>query len=67
MAAEIHHQLTEVYGVKAMTEGTALKSVREFKDGCENIRDKRSSQPSVITKGLVAAIEIIIMRTEDSL
>lgn len=48
-AADIHRQLTEVYGLNAMSE-CVRKWVREFKDGCKNVHDEEhSSRPSVIT------------------
>lgn len=57
-AADIHRQLCEVYGVKAMSEGKVRKWVREFKDGRENVHDEdRSGRPSVITEDLVTAVD----------
>lgn len=57
-AAEIHRQLTEVYGLNAMSEGKVRQWVREFKNGRQNVHDEeRSGRPSVITDDLVAAVE----------
>ena len=57
-AADIHRQITEVYGPNAMSEGKVRKWVREFKGGRENVNDEeRSGRPSVITDDLVNVVE----------
>ena len=57
-AAEIHRQISEVYGRNAMGDSKARKWVRAFKDGRENVHDDpRSDRPSVITEYLVIAVD----------
>ncbi|GFY25211.1 histone-lysine N-methyltransferase SETMAR [Trichonephila clavipes] len=57
-AAEIHRQISDVYGPNAMSSSKVRKWVRAFKDGRENVHDEpRSSQPSVITDDLVNAVD----------
>ena len=38
-AAEIHPQISEVYGRNAMSDSKVRKWVRAFKDGRENVHD----------------------------
>ena len=48
-AAEIHRQISNMYGPNAMSSSKVRKWVRVFKNGWENVRDEpRSGQPSVI-------------------
>ncbi|GFU51611.1 histone-lysine N-methyltransferase SETMAR [Trichonephila clavipes] len=57
-AAEIHRQISEVYGPNAMSSSKVRKWVRAFKDGRENVHDEpRSGQPSVIADDLVNAVD----------
>ena len=57
-AAEIHRQISEVYGRNAMSDSKVRKWVRAFKDGRENVHDEpRSGRPSVITEDLVNAVD----------
>lgn len=57
-AAEIHLQISEVYGPNAMSDSKVRKWVRAFKDGRENVHDEpRSGRPSVITEDLVNAVD----------
>ncbi|GFT14403.1 HTH_48 domain-containing protein [Trichonephila clavipes] len=50
-AAEIHRQISDVYGPNAMSSSKVRKWVRAFKDGRENVHDEpRSGRPSVITQ-----------------
>ncbi|GFW35226.1 HTH_48 domain-containing protein [Trichonephila clavipes] len=56
--ADIHRQITEVYGTEAMSDSKVRKWVRKFKDGRTNIHDEEhSSRPSVITDDLMQAVE----------
>ena len=56
--AEIHRQISEVYGPNAMSDSKVRKWVRAFKDGRENVHDEpRSGRPSVITEDLVNAVD----------
>lgn len=46
--AEIHHQLTELYGEKLISDGMVRKWIGQFNDGRTNVHDKaRSRRPSV--------------------
>ncbi|GFT94441.1 histone-lysine N-methyltransferase SETMAR [Trichonephila clavipes] len=55
-AAEIHRQISDVYGPNAMSSSKVHK--RAFKDGRENVHDEpRSGRPSVITDDLVKAVD----------
>ncbi|GFV89672.1 histone-lysine N-methyltransferase SETMAR [Trichonephila clavipes] len=57
-AAEIHRQISDVYGPNAMSSSKVRKWVRAFKDGRENVHDEpRSGRPSVITDDLVNAVD----------
>ena len=38
--AEIHRQISEVYGPNAMSDSKVRKWVRAFKDGWENVHDE---------------------------
>ncbi|GFT18999.1 uncharacterized protein TNCV_3212321 [Trichonephila clavipes] len=56
-AADIHRQITEVYGTKAMSDSAVRKWVRKFEDG-RNVHDEeRSGLPFVITNNLMQAVE----------
>ncbi|GFV88001.1 HTH_48 domain-containing protein [Trichonephila clavipes] len=57
-AAEIHRQISDVYGPNAMSSSNVRKWVRAFKGGRENVNDEpRSGRPSVITDDLVNAVD----------
>ncbi|GFU27840.1 hypothetical protein TNCV_449471 [Trichonephila clavipes] len=54
-AADIHRQITEVYGTEAMSDSKVRKWV---KDRRTNVHDEeRSDQPFVITDDLMQAVE----------
>ncbi|GBL96704.1 hypothetical protein AVEN_111844-1 [Araneus ventricosus] len=56
--AEIHRQLSEVYGENIMSEGMVRKWVRAFKNGHTNVYDEeRNGRPSVITEDLVKKVD----------
>ncbi|GFU54688.1 histone-lysine N-methyltransferase SETMAR [Trichonephila clavipes] len=56
--AEIHRQISDVYGPNAMSSSKVRKWVRAFKGGRENVNDEpRSGRPSVITDDLVNAVD----------
>ncbi|GFW11148.1 HTH_48 domain-containing protein [Trichonephila clavipes] len=58
LAAEIHRQISDVYGSNAMSSNKVRKWVRAFKGGRENVNDEpRSGRPSVITDDLVNAVD----------
>lgn len=57
-AAEIHRQITEVYGPNIMSDSKVRKWVRAFNEGRENVHDEpRSGRPSVISDELVHAVD----------
>ncbi|GFV44171.1 HTH_48 domain-containing protein [Trichonephila clavipes] len=57
-AAEIHRQISDVYGPNAMSSSKVRKWVRAFKDGRENVHDEpRSGRLSVIPDDLVNAVD----------
>ena len=57
-AAEIHRQISEVYGENIMSDGTVHKWVRAFRDGRTNIHDEeRSGRPSVNTDDLIQKVD----------
>ncbi|GFY17129.1 HTH_48 domain-containing protein [Trichonephila clavipes] len=59
-AADIHRHVTEVYGTEAMSDSKVRKRVRKFKDGEANVHDEeRSGRSSVITDGLLQAVESV--------
>lgn len=58
LSVDTHRQISEVSGPNAMSRSKVHKWVRAFKDRRENAHDEpRSDQPSVITQGLVTAVE----------
>ena len=47
--SEIHHQICQVYGDNAMSDGMVKKWVRMFNEGWENVHDEvRSGRPSLV-------------------
>ncbi|GFX16221.1 hypothetical protein TNCV_4704751 [Trichonephila clavipes] len=57
-AADIHLQITEVYGTEAMSNSKTRKWARKFKDGRTNVHDEeRSGRPSAITDNLMHTFE----------
>jgi len=51
---EIHHQICQVYGDNAMSDGMGRKWVRMFNEGRENVHDEaRSGRPSLVNDDLV--------------
>ena len=54
LPSEIHHQICQVYGDKAMSDGMVKKWVRMFNEGLENVHDEaRSGRPSLVNNDLV--------------
>jgi len=46
---EIHHQICQMYGDNAMSDGMVRKWVRMFNEGRENVHDEaRSGRPSLV-------------------
>jgi len=57
LPSEIHHQISQVYGDNAMSDGMVRKWVRMFNRGRENVHDEaRSGRPSLVNDDLVLKI-----------
>jgi len=54
LPSEIHHQICQVYGDNAMSDGMVRKWVRMFNEGREMLHDEaRSGRPSLVNDDLV--------------
>jgi len=54
LPSEIHHQICQVHGDNAMSDGIVRKWVRMFNEGRENVHDEaRSGRPSLLNDDLV--------------
>ena len=54
LPSEIHHQICQVYGNNAMSDGMVRKWVRMFNERRENVHDEvRSGSPSLVNDDLV--------------
>ena len=54
---EIHHQICQVYGDNAMSDGMVRKWVRMFSEGRENVQDEaRSGRPSLVNDDLLRKV-----------
>jgi len=57
LPSEIHHQICQVHGVNAMSDGMVRKCVRIFNEGRENVHDEaRSGRPSLVNDDLVRKV-----------
>jgi len=57
LPSEIHHQICQVYGDNAMSDGMVRKWVRMFNEGRENIQDEaRIRRPSLVNDDLVRKV-----------
>ena len=57
LPSEIHHQICQVYGDNAMSDGIVRKWVRIFNEGRENVHDEaRSGRPSLVNDDLVPKV-----------
>jgi len=57
LLSEIHHQISQVYGDNAMTDGMVRKWVRMFNEGRENVHDEApSARPSLVIVDLVRKV-----------
>jgi len=57
LPTEIHHQICQVYGDNAMSDGMVRKWVRMFNGGRENVHDEaRSGRPSLVNDDLVRKV-----------
>jgi len=54
LPSKIHHQICQLYGDSAMSDGVVRKWVRMFNEGQENVYDEaRSGHPSLVNDDLV--------------
>ena len=61
LPSEIHHQICQVYGDNAMSDGMVRKWVRMVNEGRENVHDEaRSGRPSLVNDDLVRKINEIV-------
>jgi len=52
-----HHQICQVYGDNAMSDGMVRKWVQMFNEGRENVHDEaRSGRPSLVNDDLVRKV-----------
>jgi len=57
LPSEIHHQICQVYGDNAMSDGMVRKWVRMFNEGRQNVHDEaRSGRPSLVNDDLVRKV-----------
>ena len=57
LPSEIYHQICEVYGDNAMSDGMVRNWVRMFNEGRENVHDEaRSVRPCLVNDDLVRNI-----------
>jgi len=57
LPSEIHHQICQVYGDNAMSDGMVRKWVRMFNEGRQNAHDEaRSGRPSLVNDDLVSKV-----------
>jgi len=54
LPSEIHHQICQVYGDNAMSDGMVRKWIQMFNEGRANVHDEaRSGRPSLVNDDLV--------------
>jgi len=57
LPSDIHHQICQVYGDNAVSDGVVRKWVRMFNEGRENVHDEaRSGRPSLVKDDLVPKV-----------
>jgi len=57
LPSEIHHQICQVYGDNAMSDGMVRKWVRMFNEGRETVHDEeQSGHPSLVNDDLVRKV-----------
>jgi len=57
LLSEIHHQICQVYGDNATSDGMVRKWVRMFNEGRENVHDEaRNGRPSFVNGDLVRKV-----------
>lgn len=67
LAVDIHRQICDVYGPIAMSDSKVRNWMRQFKNSWDNTHEEPlSGWTSLITNGLVTAIDMEVHGTEDS-
>ena len=62
LPSEIHHQICQVYGDNAMSDGMVRKWVRMFNEGRENMHNEaRSGRPSLVNIWCVRSTKECVM------
>jgi len=57
LSSEIHHQISQVYGDNAMSDGMVRNCVPIFNEGRENMHDEaRIVRPSLVNDDLVRKV-----------
>jgi len=57
LLSELHHQICQVYGDNATSDGMVRKWVQMFNEGRENVHDEaRSGSPSLVNDDLVRKV-----------
>jgi len=57
LTSEIHHQICQVYGDNALSDGMVMKWVRMFNEGRQNVHDEaRRGRPSLVNDDLVRKV-----------
>jgi len=57
LPSEIHHQMCQVFGDNAMSDGMVRKWVQMFNEGRENVHDEaRVGRPSLVNDDLVRKV-----------
>ena len=61
LPSEIHHQICQVYGNNAKSDGMVRNWVRMFSEGQENVHDEaRIGRPSLVNDDLVRKVNEIV-------
>jgi len=61
LPSEIHHQICQVYGDNALSDGMVKKWVRMLNEGRENVHDEaRSGRPSLVNDDLVRKVNELV-------
>jgi len=57
LPSEIHHQICQVYGDNAMSDGMFRRCVRMFNEGQKNVHNEaRSGRPALVNDDLVCKV-----------
>ena len=67
LPSEINHQICQVYGDNAMSDGMVRRLVRMFNEGRANMHDEaRSGSPSFVNADLVRKVNERVLTTDVS-